>query len=157
MPGDSSICRGSESHHDRCETFWLGWTHSWQGWKRSDSNSCWKKHFFYNGKEAAQRKNAKALAQMVITMLLPYIGKIRSISTDNGSEFAEHLLIAKRLRTKSFFAHSCSSWEKGCIEYHNKLIRRYIPKEPNFDDISDQMLKEIIIKINKRPRLQLSS
>lgn len=47
-------------------------------------------------------KNAKALAQMVIVMLLPYIGRIRSITTDNGSEFAEHLLIAKRLKTKYY-------------------------------------------------------
>ncbi len=100
-------------------------------------------------------KNAKALAQMVIVMLLPYIGKIRSITTDNGSEFAEHPLIAKRLKTKIFFAHPYSSWEKGCIEYHNKLIRQYIPKGTDFDTISDQMLKDIIIKINRRPRKKL--
>ena len=100
-------------------------------------------------------KNAKKLAQTVIMMLLPYIGKIRSITTDNGSEFAEHLLIAKRLKTKVFFAHPYSSWEKGCIEYHNKLIRQYIPKGTDFNKITDQMLKEIIIKINKRPRLKL--
>lgn len=100
-------------------------------------------------------KNATALAQMVFVMLLPYIGKIRSITTDNGSEFAEHLLIAKRLKTKVFFAHPYSSWEKGCIEYHNKLIRQYIPKGTDFDTISDGMLREIIAKINKRPRLKL--
>ena len=110
---------------------------------------------FTMARKLPEGKNAKALAQMVITMLLPYIGKVRSITTDNGSEFAEHLLIAKRLKTKIFFAHPYSSWEKGCIEYHNKLIRQYIPKGTDFNDISDQMLKEIIIKINKRPRLKL--
>ncbi len=98
----------------------------------------------------------KTLAQTVILMMLPYIGKIRSITTDNGSEFAEHLLIAKRLKTKIFFAHPYSSWEKGCIEYHNKLIRQYIPKGTDLDSISDQMLKGFIIKINKRPRLKLT-
>ncbi len=100
-------------------------------------------------------KDAKALAETVILMLLPYIGKIRSITTDNGCEFAEHLLIAKRLKTKVYFAHPYSSWEKGCIEYHNKLIRQYIPKGSDFNHISEQMLKEIIIKINRRPRLKL--
>lgn len=100
-------------------------------------------------------KDAKALAQMVIAMLLPYIGKIRSITTDNGSEFAEHLTIAKRLRTGISFARPYSSWEKGCIEYHNKLIRQYIPKGTDFDNVTDRMLKEIIIKINRRPRLKL--
>lgn len=57
---------------------------------------------FTLARKLPQGKNAGALAQTVILMLLPYIGKIRSITTDNGSEFAEHLLIAKRLRTKYF-------------------------------------------------------
>lgn len=101
-------------------------------------------------------KNAKELAKTVVSMLIPYIGKIRSITTDNGGEFAEHLLIAKRLKTKIFFTHPFSSWEKGCIEYHNKLIRQYIPKGTDFDTISDEMLKEIVIKINRRPRRKLA-
>ncbi len=110
---------------------------------------------FVFAKKLPKGKDSKALAQAVILMLLPYIDKIRSITTDNGSEFADHLLIAKRLRTKIFFAHPYSSWEKGCIEYHNKLIRQYIPKGTDFNDISDKMLKEIIIKINRRPRKKL--
>ncbi|MGM9828280.1 MAG: IS30 family transposase [Muribaculaceae bacterium] len=110
---------------------------------------------FTMARKLHQGKNAKALAHTVILMLLPYIDKIRSITTDNGSEFAEHLLIAKRLKTKIFFAHPYSSWEKGCIEYHNKLIRQYIPKGTDFNDISEQMLNEIIIKINRRPRKKL--
>lgn len=110
---------------------------------------------FTMARKLPEGKNAKALAKTVILMLLPYIGKIRSITTDNGSEFSEHLLIAKRLKTKIFFAHPYSSWEKGCIEYHNKLIRQYIPKGTDFNTISDEMLKEIIIKINKRPRMKI--
>lgn len=110
---------------------------------------------FTMARKLPQGKNAKALAQAVILMLLPYIGRIRSITTDNGSEFAEHLMIAKRLKTKIFFAHPYSSWEKGCVEYHNKLIRQYIPKGTDFGNVSDRMLKEIIIKINRRPRLKL--
>lgn len=110
---------------------------------------------FTFARKLPQGKNAKALAQTVILMLLPYIGKIRSITTDNGSEFAEHLMMAQRLKTKIFFAHPYSSWEKGCIEYHNKLIRQYIPKGTDFDTVTDEMLKEIVIKINRRPRLKL--
>ena len=109
---------------------------------------------FMLARKLPEGKNAKALAQAVILMLLLYIGKIRSITTDNGSEFSEHLLISKRLKTKIFFVHPYSSWEKGCIEYHNKLIRQYIHKGTDFDSVSDEMLKEIIIK-NKRPRMKL--
>lgn len=110
---------------------------------------------FTMARKLPEGKNAKELAKTVIVMLLPYIGKIRSITTDNGSEFAEHQRIAERLKTKIFFAHPYASWEKGCIEYHNKLIRQYIPKGTDFDHISEDMLKEIITKINRRPREKL--
>ena len=110
---------------------------------------------FVMARKLPHGKNAKELAKVVIAMLLPYIGKIRSITTDNGSEFAEHLEIAKRLKTKIFFAHPYSSWEKGCIEYHNKLIRQYIPKGADFKTITDDMLKQTVMKLNKRPRLKL--
>ena len=110
---------------------------------------------FVMARKLPHGKNAKELAKVVIAMLLPYIGKIRSITTDNGSEFAEHLEIAKRLKTKIFFAHPYSSWEKGCIEYHNKLIRQYIPKGTDFKTITDDMLKQIVMKINRRPRWKL--
>ena len=107
---------------------------------------------FVFARKLPKGKDSAALAKAVITMLLPYIDRIRSITTDNGSEFADHMLIAKRLRTNIFFTHPYSSWEKGCSEYHNKLIRQYIPKGTDFDDVSDQMLNEIVIKINRRPR-----
>lgn len=110
---------------------------------------------FTLAKKLPDGKDSSSLARIVITMLLPFIDKIRSITTDNGSEFADHQLIAKRLRTKIFFAHPYCSWEKGCIEYHNKLIRQYIPKGTDFNDVSDEMLNEIIKKINRRPREKL--
>lgn len=110
---------------------------------------------FVFAKKLTMGKNAEAMAKTVVAMLLPYIGKIRSITTDNGTEFAGHAYIAKRLKTRIFFAHPYSSWEKGCIEYHNKLIRQYIPKGTNFDKISDETLQKIVRKLNKRPRLKL--
>ena len=47
-----------------------------------------------------QGKNAEALARIVVAMMTPFIGNIHSITTDNGSEFACHKLIAQRLKTK---------------------------------------------------------
>lgn len=110
---------------------------------------------FVFARKLPKGKNAKAMAKVVVAMLLPYIGKIRSITTDNGSEFAEHAYIAKRLKTRVFFAHPYSSWEKGCIEYHNKLIRQYIPKGTDFNTITEDTLQKIVRKLNRRPRLKL--
>ena len=91
-----------------------------------------------------QGKNAEALARTVVAMMTPFIGNIHSIITDNGSEFACHKFIAQRLKTKVYFAHPYSAWEKGNIENTNKLIRQYIPKRTSFEHYTDGQIKQII-------------
>jgi IS30 family transposase len=73
----------------------------------------------------------------------------------NGSEFAAHELITKRLGVPVYFADPYSSWQKGAIENGNKLIRQYIPKGVSFKDYSDQDIKNIQYKLNRRPREKL--
>ena len=50
-------------------------------------------------------KNAKELAKVVVRILFPYREHVHSITADNGTEFAEHEIIAKKLKTQFFFAH----------------------------------------------------
>jgi IS30 family transposase len=100
-------------------------------------------------------KMAKGLADTVIEMLLPYKDVIHSITSDNGTEFAEHKQIATKLNASFFFAHPYSSWERGLNEYTNKLIRQYIPKKQTFEKYNDQDIKDIQQKINQRPRKKL--
>ena len=97
-------------------------------------------------------KNTKNLAQEIVLMMLPYKKFVLSITSDNGCEFYEHKMIAKKLQTDYFFAHPYSSWERGLNEYTNKLIRQYIPKKQLFDDFDNDKIKLIQHKINKRPR-----
>lgn len=107
-------------------------------------------------KKLKKGKNAKEVAKTVVSLLTPFIGNIKTITTDNGSEFAEHRYIAKRLKTKVYFAHPYSSWEKGNIENTNKLIRQYIPKGTDFEKVEDDYLNIIQKKINRRPRKKLN-
>ena len=88
-------------------------------------------------------------------MLLPFKDNLKTITTDNGSEFAAHELITKRLGVPVYFAGPYSSWQKGAIENGNKLIRQYIPKGVSFKDYSDQDIKNIQYKLNRRPREKL--
>lgn len=101
-------------------------------------------------------KNAMGLAQCVINMLIPFKKNIHSITTDNGTEFAEHQRIAEKLQTDFFFADPYSSWQRGLNEYTNKLIRQYIPKKQSFDNYNNQQIKQIQYKLNKRPRKKLN-
>ncbi len=102
-----------------------------------------------------QGKNAESLADNVIDMLKPYKNIIHSITSDNGTEFAEHTKISKELEIGFFFAHPYSSWERGLNEYTNKLIRQYIPKKSGFENLDDKYIAEIQYKINRRPRKNL--
>lgn len=101
-------------------------------------------------------KNAKAVADTVIDLLLPYKSVVHTITTDNGTEFAEHERIAKKLDAKIYFAHPYSSWEKGLVENTNKLIRQYIPKKSFFRDFSDEFIHSVQLKLNRRPREKLN-
>jgi IS30 family transposase len=99
-----------------------------------------------------QGKKSKPLAKEVSRFLLPYRNTINTITTDNGPEFADHLTITKKIGAKVYFADPYSSWQKGCIENTNKLIRQYIPKKSNFNDFTDGFIKKVQKKINLRPR-----
>jgi|TARA_B110000090_G_scaffold37715_1_gene41231 IS30 family transposase len=70
----------------------------------------------------------------------------------NGREFAYHEEIARKLTAEGFFAHPYHSWERGLNENTNGLIRQYIPKGKDIDDLSDEDGAKIIKKINSRPR-----
>ena len=97
-------------------------------------------------------KNAKSLATTVTNLLLPYKKHVLTITSDNGTEFAEHRIIAEKLHADFYFAHPYSSWERGLNEYTNKLIRQYVPKKQSFENYNDQYIKEVQYKINRRPR-----
>ena len=97
-------------------------------------------------------KNAKDVAKYVIKILKPYKKYIKSITTDNGGEFAAHKLIAKALGVQVFFTDSYSSWQKGTVENTNKLIRQYIHKDMDIRNLSYNQIILIQNKLNYRPR-----
>jgi IS30 family transposase len=100
-------------------------------------------------------RKAKDLARQVVTQLLPYKDSVLTITTDNGSEFADFKYVEKWLGTQVFFTHPYCSWEKGAIENSNGLIRQYLPKQLDFDKVTDQEIEQIQFKINRRPRKKL--
>jgi len=111
---------------------------------------------FFLMKKLPFGKNAEQLAKIVIEMLLPYKDFVHSITSDNGTEFADHKKISKKILTEFFFAHPYSSWERGLSEYTNKLVRQYIPKKSMFKLYDEKQIKEIQYKINRRPRKNLN-
>lgn len=76
----------------------------------------------------------------------------RTITYDNGSENSEHVLVNKRVGTKSFFCEPYHSYEKGSVEQSIGILRRWLPKGCDLSQVSAQQLKKIEKRINDRPR-----
>jgi len=55
-------------------------------------------------------------------------------------------------RTKIYYAHPYSAWERGTNENINRMIRRFIPKGANIDEWSEKDIARIERIINNYPR-----
>ncbi len=71
---------------------------------------------------------------------------------DNGLEMANHKWLSENTGMDIYFAHPYSSWERGTNENTNGLIRRFLPKGTDFNDVSIEELKRIESNLNNRPR-----
>lgn len=97
-------------------------------------------------------RQAVPFAHVVVRLLKGSGVPVRTITTDNGREFAAHQIIAKELNTTVYFAHPYSSREKGTIENMNGLFRQYVPKKRDFKGITKGYIRHVIEKMNNRPR-----
>ncbi|MDK0957070.1 IS30 family transposase, partial [Clostridium perfringens] len=80
----------------------------------------------------------------------------KSITADNGSEFADLSEFELKTKTKVYFTHPYSSFEKGINERHNGLIRRFIPKGKRISDYLLETISFIENWMNTLPRKLLN-
>ena len=76
----------------------------------------------------------------------------KTITTDNGSEFADLSDLEKVSNTLVYYAHPYTSCDKGTVERHNGLIRRFIPKGDYINNYSLQEIIDIETWCNSLPR-----
>lgn len=88
-----------------------------------------------------------------------YFSKVfKTITVDNGTEFSDCAGMEKSClgvegkRTKIYYCHPYSSWERGSNENLNKMIRRWILKGSNFDDTGMEEIIQIQEWMNHYPR-----
>jgi len=100
-------------------------------------------------------KQADVVTAATISLLTPLIGRVHTITADNGKEFSWHEKFADALKTKVYFAHPYSSWERGLNENTNGLLRQYFPKGTNFKELTQEDIDQAVYKVNNRPRKTL--
>lgn len=76
----------------------------------------------------------------------------KTITGDNGSEFADLSTLEAETNTKVYFTHPYSSFEKGTNERHNGLIRRFIPKGKRISGYTTDDISFIEEWMNTLPR-----
>ena len=80
---------------------------------------------------------------------------LKSITSDNGGEFANHINISKKYNIDWYFCHPYCSGERGLNENTNGLIRDFLPKGTDFRLISDEEIQDIQNNLNNRPRKRI--
>ena len=108
-----------------------------------------------NRKQRSVHKALKSIEHEFGSVVFRKIFK--TITVDNGSEFLnldvlEKSAFSKLKRTKIYYAHPYSSWERGTNENTNRIIRRFIAKGYDIAKFSRKRVNEIEQWINNYPR-----
>lgn len=76
----------------------------------------------------------------------------KTITFDNGTEFAKHTLLKHAMGMDTFFCDPHSPWQKGQVENANAFMHRYIPKSTHPSLIDSNWLASVQNKLNNLPR-----
>ena len=103
----------------------------------------------------SQSEVARALKRIIASGGMKHV---RSITTDNGSEFSDRNLMVEALRSSRrtleiYYTHAYTAWEKGSVENLNRIIRRWYRKGTDFRNVSAAKVDELQSFINSIPRL----
>ena len=97
-------------------------------------------------------KEVRIVQSNTIKLLQDWTGLIKTITSDNGKEFANHKQIASSLEIDYYFAKPYHSWERGANENLNGLVRQYFPKMTSFANIKKEQVESVVNILNNRPR-----
>lgn len=97
-------------------------------------------------------KQSEEVGQAMIDELQDWLPYIKTITADNGKEFADHKKVAEELNIEYYFALPYHPWQRGSNENLNGLIRQYFKKSSDFSTLTYEQVKAVETKINNRPR-----
>ena len=100
-------------------------------------------------------RSAASAHKVMVDLLAPVACCIKTVTTDNGGEFALHEQLDEALGCTSYFCDPYCSWQRGTNENTNGLIRQFLPKSRDLSSVTQDELSMIVGLINNRPRKRL--
>jgi IS30 family transposase len=102
------------------------------------------------------RQPSKA-ATPVANQLASWLGPMpeplrRSITFDNGTEFAFHHIVKATIGIETYFCDTHSPWQKGGVENAIGRLRRWMPRKTNLEDVEPELLEAYAQAYNNTPR-----
>jgi IS30 family transposase len=101
------------------------------------------------------RYTAEAVEKTIISLMELLPRRNYTLTVDNGKEFSSHESVAETLRIKVYFADPYSAWQRGLNENTNGLIRQYVPKRSDVRTLTNEQVRQIMNRLNNRPRKSL--
>ena len=102
-----------------------------------------------------EKKTSELVSSAIVDKLQPLAARVKTLTFDNGKEFAGHAHIDQQLQSTAYFARPFASWERGSNENLNGLLRQYVPKKRAMSTVSDEEIRMIQNRLNNRPRKRL--
>jgi IS30 family transposase len=81
-------------------------------------------------------KSADLVGWAIEAKLKPLTSRVKTLTVDNGKEFADHHAIDQVLGIQTYFADLYCSWQRGSNENFNGLLRRYTPKKRPMETVT---------------------
>jgi transposase, IS30 family len=79
----------------------------------------------------------------------------KTLTLDNGKEFAEHEQLEVEAALRIYFAKPYCAWQRGTNENTNGLIRQFFPKGTDLAHIPENRFNKVQQLLNDRPRKRL--
>ena len=76
----------------------------------------------------------------------------RTITHDNGGEFARHETVTNAIGLDAYFCDPHSPWQHGSIENANGRLRRDLPRKTSLEEYTDADIDDVIWNLNATPR-----
>jgi len=100
-----------------------------------------------------QNRQAEPTAELLAQLLKPLPKRLRrTLTFDNGTEFAEHHRLNIDPGLATFFCDPHAPWQKGGVENAIGRFRRFLPRRTNLQALDPDQLFQSILAYNHTPR-----